>query len=96
MTSSMRDVYRRDTNRVAYRQNIMISPVVVKFSCFLKIDIILNFVRKLGNKSHPNPIFNQFSVVCAAKSFDSFSQKISKISSNIKCLNRIVSENIFI
>ena len=96
MTSSMRDEYRGDTNRVAYQQNIMILIELEVFLFFQKIDLILKFLKKVAKNSHPNVIFHQYSVIYAAKSFDSFSQKYQKINDNIGCLNRKSSGNLFI
>lgn len=91
-----RDVFRRHTNRVAYRQNILILIELEEFLFFLKIDFILEFLKKGAKNSHPNVIFHQYSVIYAAKSFDSFSQKYQKINDNIGCLNRKSSGNLFI
>lgn len=73
-----RDVFRRHTNRVAYRQNIMILIELEEFLFFQKIDFILEFLKEGAKNSHPNMIFHQFSLVNAEKFFDSFSQKISE------------------
>ena len=73
-----RDVFRRHTNRVAYRQNIVILIELKEFLFFQKIDFILEFSKEGAKNSHPNMIFHQFSLVNAEKFFDSFSQKISE------------------